>query len=276
MDLKIIVRNRASKAVQSAQLLVLFHDGTHLEGLTDAVGQVRFQHPKDRAVSIYCAHKQYLAFHQETNNNGSEVMINLAQSHGTGSIIMNGTGHVPDLVGRLNPILDRENRRYLYASDISINNGASQPVSFQLNENLHVEDEKGAQFQLRVVAMKARSSLVEFTRVTAPSPQPIAQPEPGLDLATQLGHGSPAVAPPRLHIRVFGQLISIRIDAGPGGETGVIDIFRQAQTRRFVLADDATAQIEILGQLNTVEISVGVKPRVQVTDRGQRNRVLYR
>jgi hypothetical protein len=278
-DLKVTVRNRASKPIQSAQLLVLFPDGTHLEGLTDAAGQVRLLHPKDRVVTIYCAHKQYAAFYQEMNNNGSEVVISLAKSSGTGSIIMNGTGYVPDLAGRLNPILDRENRRYLYASNISINNGARQPVSFQLNENLHLEDAKGGLFQLRVVAMKASSSLVEFVRIAsspAPSPQPVAQPELGVDLDTQSGHGSPTLAPPPLHIRVFGQAISVSIDAGARGDTGEIDIFRQGQTRRFVLADDATAQIEIFGQLNTVEISVVAKPRVQVTDHGQGNRVLYR
>ena len=76
------------------------------------------------------------------------------------------TGHIPGLIGRLNPILDTNNRTYLYASDIAINGGRQQPVSFiPGEEDLHLMDAKGNEFLVRVTAVIGRSSLLEYRPV---------------------------------------------------------------------------------------------------------------
>ena len=44
------------------------------------------------------------------------------------------------LSGRLNPIRDTRDRTYLYASNIAIDEGKPQPVSFLFGEQLRLTD----------------------------------------------------------------------------------------------------------------------------------------
>ena len=46
-------------------------------------------------------------------------------------IFPEATGHVPGVTGRLNPIRDTQNRTYLYASNIAINDGRAKTVSLR-------------------------------------------------------------------------------------------------------------------------------------------------
>lgn len=56
---------------------------------------------------------------------------------------MRGTGYIPGLKGRLNPILDSSNRTYLYADNIAIDGGKGQPVGFNVNVPFELEDADG-------------------------------------------------------------------------------------------------------------------------------------
>ena len=77
-----------------------------------------------------------------------------------------GTGHIPGLAGRLNPIRDASDRTYLYADNIAINRGEPQPVSFVPgDEQMHLVDANGNKFVVRVAAITGRSSLIEYRRV---------------------------------------------------------------------------------------------------------------
>ena len=68
-----------------------------------------------------------------------------------------------ELAGRLNPILDTNHRTYLYASNIAVNEGQQQPVSFVPGtEELHLMDATGLSLLVRVVAIAGRSSLLEY------------------------------------------------------------------------------------------------------------------
>ena len=95
------------------------------------------------------------------------LAIELATLPGGGSVVFaEATGHIPGLIGRLNPILDASNRTHLYASNIAINGGRQQPVSFiPGEEDLHLMDAKGNEFLVRVTAVIGRSSLLEYRPV---------------------------------------------------------------------------------------------------------------
>ena len=66
----------------------------------------------------------------------------------------------PGLSGRLNPKLDSHGRAYLYASNISINQGQQQPVPFILGEELRLTDSNGIEMTVRIVDIVGRSALV--------------------------------------------------------------------------------------------------------------------
>ena len=73
----------------------------------------------------------------------------MRQAPGGGSrIIENRAGKMSGTGGRLNPILDDDNRAYLYADNIAINDDQNQPVRFVLNKPVRLTDSFGARATL--------------------------------------------------------------------------------------------------------------------------------
>ena len=81
---------------------------------------------------------------------------------GGSALFSEATGHLPGLRGRLNPIRDTHDRAYLYASNIAINQGCPQPVSFLFTEDLRLTDADGYELLVRIVDIVGRSALVEY------------------------------------------------------------------------------------------------------------------
>ena len=65
-------------------------------------------------------------------------------------------------MGRLNPIRDRLDKTYLYASNIAINEGLQQPVDFTLGEDIRLTDADGRELLIRIVDIVGRSALAEY------------------------------------------------------------------------------------------------------------------
>ena len=83
-------------------------------------------------------------------------------SRGGSSVFELGTGHIPGISGRLNPILDTLGRTYLYADNISIGNGAPQPTPFEIGDPIQLADADGNCAEVRIVGMIGRAALVEY------------------------------------------------------------------------------------------------------------------
>lgn len=163
LNLKVIDKN--SRPISGAAVFAIFSDGTHLQGRTDSKGVARIQNLKQRSVTLYCAHQNYLAFYKEGHDVHSDPVIELEAEAGKGSIIIESTGYIPGLEGRLNPKLDEGNRTYLYADNISIENGTKQPATFRVGQPFEVEDGRGKRFELKIISMIAATALIEYTRL---------------------------------------------------------------------------------------------------------------
>ena len=58
-----------------------------------------------------------------------------------GSVVFTAqTGRLPGLSRRLNPALDNLDRMYLYATNVTIDEGKQQPVRFKLNPPLRLTE----------------------------------------------------------------------------------------------------------------------------------------
>ncbi len=162
---EIRVIDQSGSAVRSAQLLVLFEDSTFVEATTDREGKARIGNLKRASATIFCAHSEYASYKGERNLGGS-FTIQLPTDQNKGSIIIaNGTGYVPGLEGRLNPILGDQTRKYIYASDILIEGGKAQPYRFTEQVPFSVVDKRGSQFTLEVISILGSSSLIEFRKM---------------------------------------------------------------------------------------------------------------
>ena len=149
-----------------ADVLALFPNNTWRRASTDGDGEARLDlHSVHLPMTVYVAAEGCSA-HVEQNWIPSEraLTIELTALPGGGSVVFpEGTGHIPGLSGRLNPILDTSFRTYLYASNIAINEGRQQPVQFVPGrEELRLTDANGHEMLVRVAAITGRSSLLEY------------------------------------------------------------------------------------------------------------------
>ena len=88
--------------------------------------------------------------------------IELGKLPAGGAVIFpDGTGHLPTVQGRLNPVLNPHGRSCLYADNIAINGGLRQPVDFSFGEELRLADADGKEAWIRIVGMIGRTALVQ-------------------------------------------------------------------------------------------------------------------
>lgn len=152
----------------NVDILVLFPNGTWKRSKTDRHGEANVElHSVYLPMTVFAAAEGF-AECAEFGWRPEERDLTLQLTslrHGGAVIIPEGTGYIPGLKGRLNPILDSIGRTYLYASNIAINHGQIQPVPFDYGEELNLVDADGFEVQVRIVHMVGRSALLEYRMV---------------------------------------------------------------------------------------------------------------
>ena len=152
--------------VAEADVLVLFPNGTRRGATTDAKGVARLDlYTDDLPMTVFVAGPS-LSAHVSTSwiPASGALSVELASLIDGGSAIFEDqTGYLPGIEGRLNPILDNLDRAYLYTTNVAVNGGQQQPVHFTVgDEVLNLVDAHGNERDLRIVAMRGQSSLLEY------------------------------------------------------------------------------------------------------------------
>jgi hypothetical protein len=80
---------------------------------------------------VFCAHAGFSGSFRAEVDPSKPVVLELTASAGGSIIIENGTGYIQGLDGRLNPILDAQQRSYIYADNIAIEGDSIQPFSLR-------------------------------------------------------------------------------------------------------------------------------------------------
>ncbi|GAT64319.1 toll/interleukin-1 receptor domain-containing protein [Paludibacter jiangxiensis] len=149
--------------VESAQVCLIADNGTTLNATTDKEGNANFHVVTRRLYSVLVAHPKYSSAILEQFDTTEDLKITLKSVENIGSIICSSTCYINGLQGRLNPILDSP-RRYFYADNIAIEGGKEQPVMFELNKPVQVEDCNGVIMNLIFRFMRARMSLIDYVK----------------------------------------------------------------------------------------------------------------
>lgn len=126
-----------------ATVTALADNNTVLNATSEADGRARFSVQTRRNYRLLVAHPDFPAAFLDRIDPAESVAVTLPRSDDIESVIVHGTGYIPGLTGRLNPILDTSNRTYLYADNIAINGGGQQPAKFAVNEPIELEDCNG-------------------------------------------------------------------------------------------------------------------------------------
>ena len=161
----VIMCRHRGRPVPGVELLVLFPNKTWKPATTDEHGEAQIDlHSAHLPMTVFAAAIGYTA-HLEHNwvpAQGTLTIEMQSLPNGGAAIFPKGTGYLPGLSGRLNPIRDTHDRTYLYASNIAINEGKQQPVHFIPGEDLRLTDANGKELVVHIVEIVGRSALVEY------------------------------------------------------------------------------------------------------------------
>ena len=156
--------------VAGADVLALFPNKTYKQGVTNDHGEASVElHATDLPMTVFVAAPGFRA-HVERDWVPAEggLAVDLQRIRRGGAVIFpEATGPIPGLRGRLNPVRDSLDRSYLYAPNIAINRGETQPVHFRFGEEMRLTDSEGAEMAVRVMAIVGRSALLEYSVLDA-------------------------------------------------------------------------------------------------------------
>lgn len=160
-----ILVHHSGSPLSGVELLVLFPNKTWKSAITDESGHAQIDlHTTHLPMTVFASAPGFAA-HLENDwvpaNEGLAFGMQSLQDGGS-VIFSKATGNIPGLSGYLNPIRDAQDRTYLYASSIAINEGQQQPVHFILGEDLRLTDTHGRELIVRVIAIMGKSALLEY------------------------------------------------------------------------------------------------------------------
>lgn len=160
-----ILAHYGGNPLPGVELLVLFPNKTWKRATTDENGEAQFDlHTNHFPMTVYAAAPGF-AVHLEHDwvpaHGGLDIKMQSLPEGGS-VIFPQATGNIPGLSGYLNPIRDTSDRTYLYASNIAINEGQQQPVTFVPGEDLRLTDADGKEMLVRIVSIIGSSALLEY------------------------------------------------------------------------------------------------------------------
>ena len=143
---RVTVRDRGTgRPVPDVHVLMLYPNRTYREARTDAAGRADFVLYAKLPMTVLCAAKGLAAHVTRAHRPDEPLEVRMQPVADGGSLIIaDRTGHLPGIRGRLNPIIDTLDRTYLYADNVAVNDGQTQPVRFALNEPVRLTDQFGA------------------------------------------------------------------------------------------------------------------------------------
>ena len=164
----------AKQPLSGADVLAIFPNKTWKRSTTNADGEASVElYTSHLPITVFAAAPEHTA-RLERNWTPSQGALTLDMQplpEGGGVIFPEAVGHLPVMRGRLNPIRDAHDKTYLYASNIAVNHGQSQPIHFAPGEELRLTDADGHEALIRILDVVGRSALIEY-RAPPSSPRP--------------------------------------------------------------------------------------------------------
>jgi hypothetical protein len=160
----VAVRDDEGTPIEGCQLTLQVDNGTAVSVSTSVDGVAIFDLKIRRPSTLLASHQSFPAAVYEKVDPDGSMEITLPRMDNIGSITIRRTGYIPNLKGRLNPILDTAKRTYLYAQNIAINGGEGQPADLKINEPFELEDVDGTIVYATVKHFAADISILQYTK----------------------------------------------------------------------------------------------------------------
>ncbi|MBQ0734866.1 toll/interleukin-1 receptor domain-containing protein [Aquimarina celericrescens] len=161
-SIKII--DQDEKQVKNAKVVLVANNSTYLEGISDETGLAHFIIRTRKLYTVLIAHPQYPAVMFKNINPKEDIEVTIEKTEGFGSVIINKSGAVPGLTGKIEPIRKSDKVLALYADNIAIEDGSHQPYDFELNKSISLEDNGGNIIHLTFRFFQGRIALVDYCK----------------------------------------------------------------------------------------------------------------
>ena len=159
----VVTRSDTGEPLPGVDVLMLYPNKTYRETRTNALGRAEFVLHARLPMTVLCAAEGFKAHVARDYLPRGPLEVRMRPAPGGGSrIIAKRTGHLSGIRGRLNPILDSLDRTYLYADNVAVNDGQTQPVHFALNEPVRLTDSLGASAVLWFREMVGASCVFDY------------------------------------------------------------------------------------------------------------------
>ncbi len=159
----LITHSDTGDPLPGVNVLMLYPNRTYREARTDAFGRAEFVLHARLPMTVLCAANGFMAHVTRDYLPDGPLDVRMRPDPDGGSLmIAKGTGHLPAIQGRLHPVLDSLDRTYLYADNVAINDGQTQPVHFALNEPVRLTDSLGANATLWFREMVGASCVFDY------------------------------------------------------------------------------------------------------------------
>lgn len=148
--------------VKHAKVVLVANNSTYLEGYTDENGLAHFVIRTRKLYTVLIAHSEYPAVIFHSMNPKEDIKVTIEKSNNSGSVIINKSGQIPGISGKVEPVLKPDKRLSLYADNIAIEGGKDQPYDFELNKAITLEDNGGNIMHLTFRFFQGRIALIDF------------------------------------------------------------------------------------------------------------------
>ena len=168
-----VVHDDTGQPLPDVGVLMVYPNKIYRQAHTDAFGHADFNLYAELPMTVFCAAPGFAAQVVSDCRPASEadgtVDVRMRPLPTGGSVIIpNQTGHAPGIRGRLNPIRDNLDRLYVYADNVAVNDGAQQPVHFQLDESVKLTDGFGSTVTVWFREVVGASSVFDYAPVGPP------------------------------------------------------------------------------------------------------------
>lgn len=158
------IEDESGNPIPKVNIYLIHSNGTHRSETTNETGETTFSCDRKSTDfhTIFVAHHDFPARIIDNFRCDTGLKVNLTKKMGRGSFIFDGTGYIPGIEGRLNPILDSIERTYLYANNISVNNNTAQPAHFKYGENISLTDCHGRTADIKIHRIIQGCSILDY------------------------------------------------------------------------------------------------------------------
>ncbi|PKV49132.1 hypothetical protein ATE84_1149 [Aquimarina sp. MAR_2010_214] len=162
------VGNENKESIKNAKVVLVANNSTYLEGFSDEKGLAHFIIRTRKLYTVLIAHPGYPAVLFKDINPKEDIEVTIEKSKGSGSVILNKSGEIRGIMGRIKPVLKSNSKISLYADNIAIEGGQHQPFDIELNKSITLEDNGGNSIHLTLRFFQGRIALIDFCKHKLP------------------------------------------------------------------------------------------------------------